>query len=212
MDKLTLYVDSHWISPYAMTAFVALEEKGLAYEVREVSLARGEQRTYGARTGRVPALQHGDYWLAESLAIAEYLAETFPYPHAAPTMLFPADFRERGICREVMSWLRSDLAALREERPTHSIFYERATTPLSSAGEEAAARLVTACGRLIDPARTTLFEKWCIADPDLALMIQRLHLNGHPLPPEMVAYAEANWQHPAVQKWCAHPRPAYEAY
>ena len=209
---LTLYVDSHWISPYAMSAFVALEEKGLAYEVREVSLPKGEQRTYGARTGRVPALRHGEYWLAESLAIAEYLAETFPYPHAAPTMLFPPDLKERGICREVMSWIRSDLSPIREERPTHTIFYERATAPLSPAGERAASRLIAACDRLIEEGRTTLFGAWCIADPDLALMIQRLHLNGHPLPAKMVAYAEANWQHPAVQKWCAHPRPPYVAY
>ena len=38
MEPLTLYVDGFWISPYALSAFVALEEKGLPFTVKEVKL------------------------------------------------------------------------------------------------------------------------------------------------------------------------------
>jgi glutathione S-transferase len=209
-EALTLYVDSHWISPYAMTAFVALEEKGLSYTVEEIALHRGEQRSYGAATERVPALRHGEYLLSESLAIAEYLAETFPFP--ARPRLFPANLRERGRCREVMLFLRTDLLPLRAERPTHSIIYEPATAPLSPDAERAVERLLRACERWIDPARTTLFEAWCIADPDLALMLQRLNRSGHPLPDAVRAYAEANWERPSVRAFRERARPAYTPY
>jgi glutathione S-transferase len=212
MDALTLYVDTHWISPYAMSAFVALEEKGLSYTVKEISLPKREHFAagYGAHTGRVPALQHGDFWLAESSAIAEYLAETFPFPKHP--RLFPEDLKERAVCREVMAWVRSDLLPIRDERSTHTVWYERTSKPLSDAAKRAVERLLGACDRLIADGRTTLFASWCIADADLAMMLQRLNLNGDPLPPKVKAYAEANWQRPSVRKWTERQRPAYVPY
>ena len=40
----TLFVDSQFLSPYAMSAYVALTEKKLAFEVRPIDLSAGEQR------------------------------------------------------------------------------------------------------------------------------------------------------------------------
>jgi glutathione S-transferase len=195
-----------------MSAFVALEEKQLPYALSEVSLAAHAQRApgYGARTNRVPALQHGDFWLAESQAIIEYLDEVFPSP--THPRIFPDDPRQRGICREVMAWVRSDLMPIREERPTSTVWYARAERPLSPQAQEAAARLLRYCDKLITEGRTTLFDSWCIADTDLAMMLQRLNLNGAPLSEKVRAYAETNWQRPSVQRWCEHPRPPYAAY
>ena len=85
----------------------------------------------------------GDYGFAEFMAITEYLAETFPFPEHP--RLVPADLRERGVCREVTSWVRDDLAAIREERNTHSVFLRRAggaAEPASDAGGRAAPRAV----------------------------------------------------------------------
>ncbi len=212
MDSLTLYVDTHWISPYALSAFVALEEKGLPYTVKEVSLPKKEHQTstYQAHTGRIPALQHGDFWLAESQAIAEYLAETFPFPKYP--RLFPEDLKERAICREVMAWVRSDLMPIREERSTYTVWYEHTMKPLSLAGQKAVARLLAASDRLIRDDRTTLFPQWCLADADLAMMLQRLNANGDLLPKKVKAYVEANWQRPSIRKWNERTRPAYVAY
>jgi glutathione S-transferase len=211
MDKLTLYVDGFCISPYALSAFVALEEKRLPYELREVPLQSRAQHdaSYRARTNRVPALQHGDFWLAESQAIAEYLAEAFPFP--AHPRLFPEDLRERAICHELMSWLRSDLMPIREERSTYTVFYEPTKTPLSTEGQQAAARLVRACDSLVSD-RPTLFGQWCIADVDLGMMLMRLRANGDPLPPKLAAYADAQWARPSVRKWVERKRPPYVAY
>ncbi len=212
MEPLTLYVDGFWISPYALSAFVALEEKGLPYAVRELKLNKKEhhQGQYLAHTGRVPALQHGDYWLAESSAICEYLAETFPFPKHP--RLFPEDLRQRGICREVQAWLRSDLMAIREERSTHTVWYEHTRQPLSDDGKRAAERLVGIAERLIPEGNTSLFGPWCIADTDLAMMLQRLNLNGDPMPAKLKAFAEAQWKRPSVVKWNERVRLPYEKY
>ena len=212
MDALTLYVDGFWISPYALSAFVALEEKGLPYTVKEVALNKKDHHKseYRAHTGRVPALQHGDYWLAESSAICEYLAETFPFPKYP--RLFPEDLKQRGICREVQAWVRSDLMPIREERSTHSVFYEETRHPLSPAGRAASDRLITIASRLIPDGKTTLFDAWCIADTDLGMMLQRLNINGDPMPKKLQTYAEAQWNRPSFRKWTERSRPPYEAY
>lgn len=197
---LTLYVDDKYESPYALSAFVALEEKGLPYTLETVSL-RDKPASYAAssHTGRVPSLKHGDYWLAESSAIGEYLAETFPYPKHP--RIFPEDLKQRGICRMVQAWVRSDFLAVREERSTHTVFAARTEQPLSKVALQQVDRLLAGIAPLI-AERPTLFEQWCIADCDLALMLQRLNLNGGcALPAKVKAYAEAAWQRPSVQKW-----------
>lgn len=206
MSDLTLYVDANYDSPWAMSAFVALEEKGLPYQLKTVTLSKKETQRpeYGARTRRVPALRRADFWLAESTAIAEYLAETYPFPKHP--RLFPEDLEQRAVCRELQAWLRSDLAVVRQERPTSTIWFERAPAPLSPAAQEAVARLLEAIEPLIAEGRTTLFDAWCIADTDLGLMLQRLNLNGAPLPAKVKAYAEAQWRRPSVAKWNALPR------
>ena len=204
-----LYVDRHWESPYAMSAFVALEEKGLPFEAKELALESKEQEKsdYQALTSRIPCLVEDDFWLAESSAIAEYLEEAYP---GAPR-IFPGGVKERAVCREVQAWLRSDLLPVRQERPTTSIFFpeHRAKAPLSSAARRSADRLVKAAERLVPPGKTTLFGSFCIADADLGLMLMRLHANGDPLPSGLAGYAEAQWQRASVKKWVERARPPF---
>ena len=110
------------------------------------------------------------------------------------------------MCREVQLWLRTDFMPIRQERPTSTIYFARASTPLSADALAATTRLVEAVEPLLAHGRPTLFAQWCIADTDLAVMLQRLNLNGTTLPPKLKAYAEANWVRPSVAKWNALPR------
>ncbi|HZS40865.1 MAG TPA: glutathione transferase [Polyangia bacterium] len=211
---LTLYGDALWVSPWVLTSFVGLREKGLAFETRAVSLGGKEQLRPEYRdaslTARVPALDHDGYWLSESIAIVEYLAEWFPFP--AHPRIFPADLRERGRCRQLMGWLRTDLAALREERPTSTLFYERARTPLSEAGRAAAAKLARVASSVLADGATQLFDAWCIADADLALALGRLILNGDAIEPRLRAYFDAQWARPSVREFAERARPPFEPY
>lgn len=69
---------------------IALNLKGVAYDVREVHLVKGEQRSAAhlARNpqGLVPALELDDGTvLAQSLAIIEWLDATYPEPRLIPS-------------------------------------------------------------------------------------------------------------------------------
>ena len=65
-------------SPYVLSCFVALREKGLPFETRAVALQRGAQHQPAfvatSLTARVPVLEDGDLSLSESSAIVEYLS------------------------------------------------------------------------------------------------------------------------------------------
>jgi glutathione S-transferase len=203
MTALTLYVDSNFISPYAMACFVALVEKKLPFDLKAIDIDGGEhlQAAYRdlAPTGRVPMLVHGDLVLNESSAIIEYLDEAFPAPAYATVL--PADLVKRAKAREVQAWIRSDLLALRAERSTVVVFIEATSTPLSEAGQAAATRLIRIAKRLIEGEN--LCGEWSIADVDLAVMLNRLVRNGDPVPERLAAYAHRQWQRPSVQAWLA---------
>lgn len=200
--QFKLYVDAQFISPYAMSAFVTLTEKALPFELLSIDLASRQNQAPGyasvSLTRRVPALSEGDFHLAESTAISEYLEERFPAPdHGA---VYPADVRQRAKAREIQAWLRSDLLAVRQERPTEVVFYGEGYAPLSAAAKAAAAKLVAAVQGVLE-GKEHLFGQWCIADTDLALMLNRLAMHGDELPPDLLRYAKAQWQRPSVQQW-----------
>lgn len=139
-----MYAEPLWDSPYVFSAFVALSEKKLAFVTRVVDLHRGEQREPAYRdrslTARVPSIEHEGFVLSESAAIIEYLEERFR-PPAHPALL-PGDLHDRARARQVLGWLRSDLTALRDERPTTTMFGQRATTPLGERARAAADKLL----------------------------------------------------------------------
>lgn len=206
-SRLRLYVDSQFSSPYAMSAFVVLREKGIEFEMSPLDLEASENQAQGyaslSLTQRVPTLVHGDFALSESSAITEYLEDVFPQ-----TPVYPQDLMQRAKARQVQAWLRSDLLPIRQERTTLVVFYGLKSEPLSPAAELAARKLVGAAQTLLADSPEYLFGQWSIADVDLALMLNRLILNGDDVPPALVEYAQRQWQRPAVQEWVKLQRPA----
>ena len=212
-DGIVLYGERHWESPYVFSAFVALEEKGLPFEMRVLSLEDGENWKTEYRdpslTGRVPSLQHGDFRLSESSAIDEYLEEAFPPPEWPA--LYPASPRERARARQLQAWFRSDLLPLRAQRPTNSIFCGEPVKPLDAEGKKAAERLLRVADLLLPDGATSLLGSFGIVDADFAMMLQRLVVNRDPVPEKVRAYASAVWRRPSVRKFAEHPRPPLPA-
>ncbi len=209
---LTLFADTFWISPYVFSCYVTLREKGLDFSVEPVALQSKEQEAPEYRdrtlTGRVPALRHGEFWLAESQAIVEYLDDAFPdSPRALPRAI-----EARARARQLLAWLRSDLMPLREERSTTTMFYARADRPLSAAGEAAASKLLHVADLVIPSDSSSLFGAWSQADSDLAFMLQRLLLNRHAVPAKIRAYVVREWQRPSVQEFVTRERVPYVPY
>jgi len=204
---LHLYVDSLFTSPYAMSVFVALREKGLAFETLTLDLDAGQNQAadYVQRslTQRVPTLVDGDFALSESSAITEYLDQAYP-----ETRVYPADVQQRARARQVQAWLRSDLLPIRQERSTLVVFCGQKRPPLSAEAQAAATKLISAAQALLADNREYLCGQWSIADVDLAVMLNRLILNGDAMPAQLVAYAQRQWQRPSVREWVELRRPA----
>lgn len=204
--ELTLHVDAQFASPYAMSAFVALQEKELAFDIQTVDLSANANHEPGyaavSLTRRLPTLVHNGFALSESSAIAEYIDEVF-----VGTPLYPLEPRARARARQVQAWLRSDLLAIRQERSTEVVFYGATKPPLSTEGQAAADKLFSAADTLLSNDQENLFGAWCIADVDLALMINRMVLNGDAVPSRLAAYAKRQWARPAVQRWVHLQRP-----
>jgi glutathione S-transferase len=206
VTNLTLYADQTWESPWAFHAMVALEELRVPYKldpvVRPIAKDIGDRFRDRALLGKVPCLVDGDFWLTESSAISEYLAERFA-PPAYPRLL-PADLQQRARARQVMSWLRTSLTGLRTDRPTSSVFIRPVTAPLGDKANRDSEELLGVTAKLLAHARSSLFDDWCIADADLALMLMRLIGSGDPVPQRVIDYALAQWQRPSVRSYLAH--------
>jgi len=207
-DDLVLYGNDTYTSPYVFSAFVTLREKGVPFRLEVLSLERREHDRpdyqAGSITGRVPALRHGDFWLAESSAIDEYVDEAFGPPRYP--RLYPDDLRARARVRMVQAFVRSDLAALREDRPTSTLFLAEPPRPLTPEGRTAAERLVRIAERLLPEGALLLTREFTPADADLALMLQRLVANGDPCPERLAVYARAVFARPSVREWLSRTR------
>lgn len=202
---LTLWSDSDFFSPYVMSVYVALQEKGLPFTLKTVNLDQGEHLQAGwrgyAATRRVPLLEVDDFALSESSAITEYLDERFAPPEWE--RLYPHDQHKRALTRQIQAWLRSDLMPIREERPTSVIFAGEKKAPLTEAGRKSAAKLFDTASALLAHGRPNLFGEWCLADTDLALMLNRLVFNGDDVPEQLADYAAFQWQRASVQRYVA---------
>lgn len=95
-------------SSAAFRVRIALNLKGLAYETAAIHLRRGDQTRPDYRRvnpqGLVPALEIDGHTLIQSLAIIEYLDETYPAPP-----LLPATRAERARVRALAEIVACDI-------------------------------------------------------------------------------------------------------
>ncbi|HEF4758665.1 TPA: glutathione transferase [Pseudomonas putida] len=199
--KLQLYVGADFISAFAMSAFVALKEKQLSFDIKTVGLkARDNYQGFYrdlSLTCKVPTLVHEGFALSESSAIAEYLEALSP----GHQKLFPQDIQQRARARQLQVWLRSDLLVVRKERPFDLVYFGKKDNPLSDDAKAAVERLFFVADRLLEEGAEHLFGDWSIADTDLAIMLNRLVANGDPVPERLAAYVRRQWDRDSVRAW-----------
>lgn len=178
--QIVLWSDANFFSPYVMSVYVALCEKGLTFTMKRVDLACAEHQQQAYRevslTHRVPTLQVDNFRLSESSALAEYLEDRFPAPDYE--RLFPRNIEKRARAREIQAWLRSDFLPVRQQRPTEVLFAGKRFASLDEAAQSSAARLIAAADRLLPEGQQNLFGEWSIADTDLAVMLNRPARSG----------------------------------
>jgi maleylacetoacetate isomerase len=115
MNHGTIRLYSYWRSSAAYRVRIALALKGLEYETVPVHLAEGEQHRPAFNDlnpqESVPVLLHGNRILRQSMAIIEYLDETFPSPP-----LMPATARDRQRVRMIAQAIACDIHPLNNLR------------------------------------------------------------------------------------------------
>lgn len=89
-------------SVYVRAAVMALESKGVSFELEPVDIFSGDAGLADYRKlhpfGRIPAFRHGDFVLYETAAINRYVDEAFDGP-----ALQPADAQGRARMVQIMS-------------------------------------------------------------------------------------------------------------
>jgi maleylpyruvate isomerase len=112
---MSLVLHGYWRSGTSYRTRIALNLKGLDYEIRPVNLLAGEQGQDAYRAldpqGLVPTLEAGGRTLIQSPAILEWLEETHPEPP-----LLPAGAADRAVVRAMAAVIGCDIHPLNNLR------------------------------------------------------------------------------------------------
>ena len=208
-ESVVLYVESSWSSPWQATVVVALREKSVPFTTALSMLRIGagviDHMHEKTLTGTAPVLHHAGFWLAESLAIVEYIEEVWPAPR-----VLPASVRDRARARQLMTWMRNEHGPLRRERTSELLFYpalHAELRPLSPAVQRIAEDLVRVATKLGADARGAVFDAFGVIDVELAFALMRLVATGYAVPAPIEAYVRTVWARPSVRDFVEHARP-----
>lgn len=97
MDRAPLRLHGHAVSNYFNIAHAALVEKGAAFELVATRASQGEAFLALSPMGKIPVLETPEGWIAETVAILEYLEDTLAPP------LHPQDAFLRARARQLIN-------------------------------------------------------------------------------------------------------------
>jgi len=203
-----LYIGNKNYSSWSMRPWVLMKQAGIPFEevmVRFDSFDANSQfkNTIGALNpvAKVPVLVDGDLVVWDTLAIAEYLAETFPekqlWPRAAADRA-----RARSICAEMHAGFGSlrNLCGMNIEASLADVGARLLKDDPGLQGE--VDRIVQMWSGLLDAhGGPLLFGEFTIADSYFAPVGTRIKTYGLPVPPAITAYIERVQALPGVKAW-----------
>lgn len=205
---LKLYIGNKNYSSWSMRPWVLLRQAGIAFDEVVVRFDSFEadsdfKRTLGpvSPTGKVPVLVDGDLVVWDTLAIAEYAAETWP-----DKQLWPAHAKARARARSVCAEMHSGFTALRSHCPMN-IEADLADTGAliwrDQSGVRAdVQRLVEMWSALLqEHGGPLLFGQFSVADACFAPVCMRLSTYALPVPPHIQAYVQRVRELPGVKAW-----------
>lgn len=201
MAKLHLIIGNKNYSSWSLRPYMALAMAGIPFEHTVIPLDRPDtKRRIRAQSpgGRVPVLKHGKLVIWESLAILEYLAETFP-----DRKLWPVNKTARTAARSAASEMHSGFAALRNACPMN-LRRPRKAIPLGAEVKADIARIDALwrdCRRSFGKKGRFLFGGFSNADAMYAPVVTRFDTYEIKVSPESRAYMDAVLATPAFQNW-----------
>lgn len=205
---LKLYVGNKNYSSWSMRPWVLMKQAGIPFDEVHVRFdsfdaqSQFKQTLRGVSpTGKVPVLADGDLVIWDTLAIAEYLAESFP-----ARQLWPADREARARARSVCAEMHSGFAALRTACPMNIEASLPDVGPLAMRDQPAVRadveRIFAMWTQLLQQSGgPMLFGTFTIADAFYAPVAMRFRTYGFELPPPVRAYIERLVALPGVKAW-----------
>lgn len=198
---LQLVVGNKNYSSWSLRAALAVDLSGAACDEVLVRLFQPDSRARLLRyspTGKVPVLvtEQGPIW--DSLAIVEYLAETYP-----DAQLWPRDSYARAVARSVCAEMHSGFIALRSHLPMDLARDQAlAEIPADVAADIARICVLWAdCRGRFGGGGEFLFGQLSIADAFYAPVAARLRSYRVELPEVAAAYVESLYRWPAFERW-----------
>ena len=205
---LKLYIGNKNYSSWSMRPWVLLRQAGIAFEevlLRFDGFDSASHFKTGLKditpVGKVPVLVHNGLAVWDTLAIAEYLAETFP-----DKPLWPSNAQARARARSVCAEMHSGFNGLRSACPMNIEAHLPDVGALALRDQAAVRtdlqRITTLWSSLLaEHDGPMLFGGFSIADAFFAPVVMRLKTYALPVPTEVQAYMDRVCALPGVKAW-----------
>jgi glutathione S-transferase len=213
---LKLFIGNKNYSSWSMRPWVLLKQAGIPFEEVKVLFDSFEQNSSFKQTilkvnprGQVPVLvdtaNGDDLIVTDTLAIAEYLAETYPDKN-----LWPTDKRARAKARSACAEMHSGFGALRSACPMNIEASLPQIGALVMRDKPAVvadvARLQALLGGLLEQYSTSdpdqmLCGAFSIVDAYFAPVVMRLKTYAIPVSSALAAYMDRLCAMPGVAAW-----------
>lgn len=201
MPKTTLRITSKNYSSWSMRGWLLAKFAGLPFQEDIVSPddpdARAEILLLSSSI-LVPSLKHGNIFVWDTLAIAEYLNEVRP-----SAKLLPADQAARAHCRAICGEMHSGFSALRSALPMNlkAHFPDFKVWSRAQADIQRITTIWKEC--LATYGGPYLFGERSMADAMYAPVITRFITYDVALEPICAAYSKRIMAMPEMQEWIA---------
>ena len=199
--SLHLIIGDKLLSSWSLRAALALELTGAPYTEELIKLGKPDTRALLLKhspTAKVPLLKTALGTVADSLAIAEYLAEQFP-----SEQLWPTDIAARGQARSACAQMHSGFFAMRNHMP-FNLSHDAPLNPVPPEVKVDIERMLALwaeCRAVATESGPYLFGRVSLADAFFAPIAVRLRTYQVKLPDADEAYVETVYQWPAFKAW-----------
>lgn len=199
--SLHLIIGDKLYSSWSLRGALALDLAKAPYSEELIKLNQPDTRERLLKhspTGKVPLLKTEHGTIADSMAIAEYLAEQFP-----DAGLWPSDVTARAQARSACAQMHAGFFALRASMP-FDLSRDAPLVPVPTevqADIERMLALWAECRTVASDVGPFLFGKASLADAFFAPIAVRLRTYRVNVPAEDEAYIDTIYQWPAFKAW-----------
>jgi glutathione S-transferase len=199
--KLQLVIANKNYSSWSLRPYMALAMAGIPFEEKLIhfgELSFNEEIRKISPAGKVPILVHGKITIWDSLAILEYLAETFPDKN-----LWPKSRAARAMARSISNEMHSGFSGLRNACPMN-IRRPVKPVPMPEAALADVGRIEAIwrdCRKTFGKGGKFLFGKFCNADAMFAPVVSRLETFSIPVAKDTRTYMDAVLATKAYKTW-----------